>query len=391
MIGLWIALGALALFAAAELIARMIIRRGASYVWAPGTRILLETDLETLPTLEPRIRLEINRDGERGPTPPENPETWRVLVAGGSAAECYFLDQDTQWAAVVAQRLSEPASLSRLGAPSLHLGNIGRSLFGAEYLDLVFEKILPRYPRLDLAIIMVGATDVVQWLKFATPAVLEDRPPPLTHVFNEGPTIPVGWHPRKLALRALAQRWNRRLRHPVEVKAKAGKKLGEARRMRAAAQVVHETVPNPTVMLDRFERYFRKLLWRLKGAKIRTLIVHQPWMNPPWTPEEEALFWGGGIGDPYVTQVTDYYRFETIAELMAAMNARAAKVADELGVPRLDLMPHLERSTKTYYDFWHFTPEGCRQVGELVSESVLEHFGTRVPTAAGSPSATQPV
>jgi lysophospholipase L1-like esterase len=374
----WI-LGAAAAAVLVELAARALLRRSAWYVWAPHRRMLLETDLETLPGLEPRIRFEVNREGERGPPPPRDPGTCRILVAGGSAAECYFLDQDTQWPAQVARLLSRPEALGRLGRARVHVGNIGRSLYGAEALDRVFARILPRYPGLDLAILMVGATDVVQWLKFDTPATVGQVPLRDEVLFEQHPEARCGWRPRRTGAYQLARRLHRRLFHPVELKPRAGKKLGEARRMRQSARVMRERIPDPAPMLDNFERHFRSLLLRLGEAGVPALVVHQPWMTPPFSAEEEALFWGGGIGDPYIEPVTEYFRFELIADLMAAMNARAARVAAGLGVLRLDLLPRLERSTRTYYDFWHFTPAGAARVAELVVEAVLAAWPAPAP------------
>ena len=57
---------------------------------------------------------------------------------------------------------------------------------------------------------------------------------------------------------------------------------------------------------------------------------------------------------------------------MHAIDERASLVAERLGVEQLDLMPHLDRSLATYYDFLHFTPTGARAVAELVAKVVTK-------------------
>src|SRR5262249_25239551 len=119
MIG-WIATtlgGGAALFVATELGTRAwLARRGRAYGWAPFTRTRLELDTQTLPTLDPVANWAVNADGERGGALPHDwSRTLRVLVAGGSAAECYFVDQPKTWAEVLGRALSRPENLRALG------------------------------------------------------------------------------------------------------------------------------------------------------------------------------------------------------------------------------------------------------------------------------------
>ena len=100
------------LFVAAELAMRAwLVRQGRYYVWAPGSRLRMELDRDALPSLPPVVHFYVNRDGERGDDPPADPDgNYRILVAGGSAAECYFLDQDKTWPAVIQHVLDESAA-----------------------------------------------------------------------------------------------------------------------------------------------------------------------------------------------------------------------------------------------------------------------------------------
>jgi hypothetical protein len=77
------------------------------------------------------------------------------------------------------------------------------------------------------------------------------------------------------------------------------------------------------------------------------------------------------VGQVWREQVTTFYSGEILSELMALLDRRAARVATELGVEQLDLMPILERSLKTYYDFFHLTPHGARAVAAAVNAAIL--------------------
>ena len=67
---------------------------------------------------------------------------------------------------------AEPAGASgrHSSASRVHVGNIARSGVGSEALDLILERVLPRYPRLSAMVVLVGASDVLRWLEVGAPA-----------------------------------------------------------------------------------------------------------------------------------------------------------------------------------------------------------------------------
>ena len=107
---LWILPGALAailLLLVAEAAARLWVRRQHYFVHRRWDRIQLRLDPHALPSLEPIVNFEVNGEGERGdPLPKDREGLYRVLVAGGSAAECGLLDQESAWPAVVQRSLN---------------------------------------------------------------------------------------------------------------------------------------------------------------------------------------------------------------------------------------------------------------------------------------------
>src|SRR5205823_4164371 len=133
----------------AELAARAWIRgKRAYYVCLPGQRLRLHLDRDTLPELDPVVRFDVNSEGERGGEVPRlrRGETlYRVLVAGGSQPEGYLLDQDVNWPGALERILSTPEYATSLGASRVHVGCIARSGVGSEALDLILERVLPRY------------------------------------------------------------------------------------------------------------------------------------------------------------------------------------------------------------------------------------------------------
>jgi lysophospholipase L1-like esterase len=378
----------LLLAVAAELGARWWIRhRRRYYVLPPGLRLRLEPDPEVLPQLERSVRFDVNAEGERGDELPRSRDgLFRVLVAGGSQPEGYLLDQDTTWPGALHRLLQSPEHLQRLGTARAHVGSIARSGVGSQALDLILRRVLPRYPRLQTIIILVGASDVLHWLELGAPPA----PPTAVRtsdVFRCHPELTFGWRPNRLALVELLLRMRQRWLRPVQVHAHTCRWVAKARAMRARAAEIRSEVPDPSPMLAHFDLHFRRALRTAKAHADRVIVVRQPWFDKHCTPEEAALMWHGGIGQSWREDVTAFYSLEVLSRLMALVDARAARTAHEVGVEQLDLMPIVEPSAKTYYDFFHATPAGARTIAAAVAASVLrqmraEPFGSQAALSA---------
>lgn len=382
--GLTVAAGALGV--AAELCVRAwISRRGRWYVWTPYKRVLLELDRTALPDLPSEARLCFNAEGERGgPLPRDWSHTYRVLVAGGSAAECYFLDQDTAWPAVLERRLNEPRARAARGGEPAYVGNLARSLVSCEYITKILQKTLPRYQRLDAIVLMVGASDVVYWLEQGTPDHIEDDRLDPSYMFTQRPDGPFGWRPDTLALRRLLSLWKWKHGREVERRSGVGKRLIDLRAMRARA-VIQDQVPDPAPLVAYFERHFRALLETCLRHAPRVVVARQPWLDRSFTPEEEKRLWNFGRGRPYVEEVELYYSHRVVAELMRTIDASAARLAAELGAEPLHLLPLVHKDFDHFYDYLHLTPAGAEVVGEAVAEHLLG--GSPAPPAAPPPQA----
>ena len=353
-----------------ELVSRWWIRRSdRHYVMPPGLRLRLDIDRETFPQLERHTRFDVNNDGERGDELPESSDgLYRVLVAGGSQPEGFLLDQDTTWPGAVHRLLEAPDMKARLSASRIHVGSIARSGVGSEALDLMLDRVLPRYPRLQLIVIMIGATDVMRWLEYGAASSLP--PVRVQDIFRCHPLGPFGWKPNALAAWELLLRARRRWLRPVVVHERAGRWYADARAMRARATEIRNEMPDPSPMLEQFDFHFRRALERASKHADRVIVVRQPWFDKEYSAEEAAHMWHGGAGQAWREQVTTYYSFDVVSKLMACVDRKAAAIADELNVEQVDLMPILERSLNTYYDGFHATPEGASVVAKEIAAAI---------------------
>ena len=373
-IGVLVAAGALlTMLAVAEVGARWWVRRRSHcYVWAPGARLKIQVDPEACPELERRVRFDINADGERGDdVRGSDAGLYRILAVGGSAVECFMLDQPTSWPGALERLLNAPGSLRTLGARQVHVGNIGHSGVGSIELDVILERVLPRYRHLDAILIMVGASDVYHWLEIGAPPSCAAPPVPESMLFACHPRQPFGVAPAAWALTEVARRLRRSWLHPLEVKERGGAWFATARLMRAAAKEVRTAVPDPASLLDNFELHFRRVVRRAMAHAKRVLVVRQPWFEKDYTAEERARFWHGAVGLPWKETVSVYYSLEVVNHLLGLVDARAATIAEALCVPHLDLRPVLTQGLRHYYDHDHLTPAGAAVVARTVAAVLL--------------------
>ena len=90
--------------------------------------------------------------------------------------------------------------------------------------------------------------------------------------------------------------------------------------------------------------------------------------------------WHGGVGQAWQEEVTTFYSEEVLSALMVRLDSRTTRIARELNVEQLDLMPILEPGVKTYYDFFHATPAGASVIAAAVGAALIQR-----PAATASP------
>jgi hypothetical protein len=124
------------------------------YIWPPNLERTFVPDQKILPGTSPRAWFRTNSFGLRSYNPAPN-DDYRILVLGGSAAECLYLNQRQTWPRLILESLNQ----ARPGLQTW-VGNGGRS--GQTSRDHIFHlKYLPlRALDIDAAVILIGANDL---------------------------------------------------------------------------------------------------------------------------------------------------------------------------------------------------------------------------------------
>ena len=353
----------------AELVARILLRRSGYYVWQRHYRRLLHLEPGLFPQLEQDVTWEVNADGERGGPAPQGPGVFRVLLLGGSTVESALCSQDTCWSGRLEALLNEAEARRDLGATRVHVGNVGRSGVDARGVGQILERTLPRYPQIDAVGIMVGPGDLMRWLEDGAPADRLPAPLPATTCFAESPELPLGWHPKRLALTEAVRRLRMRVLRPLDVREKAARWMGRARKMRQSAERFITEVPAAQHFLDRFERDVDEAVQRAKSRAATVALIRQPSFRKSAFPaEEEAMLWNGGVGNAFRGDVqTVFFSTEVMYALLDQMDERMRAVAARHAVAMIDPMPALTMSAAVFFDHFHLSPLGADELARCIA------------------------
>src|SRR2546423_14969392 len=99
------------------------------------------------------------------------------------------------------------------------------------------------------------------------------------------------------------------------------------------------------------------------------------------------------MGKAWKQTVTTYFSLDVVNQVMHLLDARVARVAEQLGVEYRNLRSALAPSLENYYDYMHYTPAGAARLGREVPAALLappSPPGPPVPRAAGGLPSSAP-
>ena len=353
-----------------EVLCRTILRHSRYRVWHPNALRVLQIHPSVHPSFRDSITFMTNAEGERGRTCPR--DCFRILVAGGSATECYYLDQADTWAAVLERRLNDARALRLLAARYVHVGNIARSSVDSTSLLYILQAVLPQDYYLDAIVVMVGANDVLRWLEIGAPTDIV--PPRLTAdaCFDEHPEKRFRWTPSECAMSESWWRMRGRVVCPSRVRI-CGEWMPMARRARAACGSVAGMTGDPAAMLARFGRCLQGCI-EVASQRARVVVVRPVWFRrKSYSLREQRMFWSGAVGNAQYGDAEKYFSVDVLNALLTAVDDRAVVVANQLGVPCVEVQSRLDASLEDFYDYFHLTRTGAAKVGAAVEEALLDY------------------
>ncbi len=348
------------------------------YIWPPNLERTFTPDQEILPGTSPRAWFRTNAFGLRSYNPSPTDE-YRILVLGGSAAECLYLNQRETWPRLIIENLHR-------ARPRLQtwVGNGGRS--GQTSRDHIFHmKYLPlKALDIDTIVILIGANDLQLRLQRGDsydPNYLQQPGAELAQIDRAFLSVPYPFiRPplpfyKKTGLWRIARRVARRFlgERPQDPR---GEVIAIWRADRRDSPVRLDTLPEMEIGLREYLTNLKTITDLAAKTGIRVIFVTQPALwKEDMTPAERDLLWGGGVGNFKNRPGQPYYTPKALAAGLEVYNKILIAACRQWGIECIDLAADFPRTTEYFYDDLHFTLKGS----DLVAEKISAYLAARPP------------
>ncbi len=356
----------------AEFAARRWLRSVAhTYPWKPYTHFEITPDPAVLPQLSPKTTFKANSLGLRGHEAPAAGRVLRIVTTGGSAVECFSLDDSEAWPALLEAHLSATEAKARLGVDAVHVLNLAKSGFTNEALGYLVPRVLDRVGPIDVLTITTGTSAVNAWTKAGTPPFAVAPGHAWDDIHWHGETT-FGLTPATSALAEMVRRWQHLRARPVIALRKTGGALAAGRRARMQATEMRDTTPDPAAWIADYEASLASLVQSASRYARRVVLLRQSWFDAPNPTEHEfAQFWHGFVGDAPAGERAIFYSYDAFSKMMAATDAANVRVAQRLGLATIRLADAVSPDLENYYDQIHYAPAGARKVAAFVAAELL--------------------
>ena len=323
------------------------------YLWPPYTAraIRLQADL---PGVSPEGLFSVNSLGLRGPELSAD-DTYRILVVGGSAVECLYLDNEKAWPRLLGKQLAEH------GREPIWVGNAGRSGLNAVDHGTAL-RLLPEAGEADCWLVMCGVNDLGPMLQ-GDYAERKRQTLERTFLGSVGPVRRPYYRNLLLYRRFMARSADRSGRAVLQDM--DGKFYETLRRKRQAAPKT-DALPALEPLLAEYAGSLREIARLARERGKRLVFATQPVLWQKDMPGRlEALIYGGQLPDG------TFLSAGALAEAMQAFNERMRTVAASAAAECFDLAAALPRTDAVFYDDCHLNEEGARQAARQLADYFL--------------------
>ena len=309
-----------------------------------------------------------NSLGFRGPEPPTDfDDALTVIAVGGSTTECFFLSETDAWPAQVERKLSDrfkPLWLNNAGLD-------GHSTFG--HLQLMRQYITGLHPK--LVTILAGVNDMfVDEPNGYDKAPVQSTLSALARYSEVAALAMTVWrHEQAVQIRDLGA-----MPRPINLHDTVYHTLENSE---AAAQSA-PVRPGEEARVNGYRRRLEELVDLARANRIEPILITQP-----------ALF-GPAIDDvtgvDLATITTEFDETLSGAHAWASLerfNDAMRDVARQRSVALVDLAHLMPKSSRYYYDFFHFSKSGAAKVADIVAGEMCPILAEKTPEYVAKPCA----
>jgi lysophospholipase L1-like esterase len=338
--------------------------KGNSIVLTTNKTYHIKNDI--IKTLDPEITVTRNSLGFRGPNPPVEMDNYLSLVTiGGSTTQCFFLSDEQTWTARLGQDLErtfKPVWINNAGLD-------GHSTHGHQ--ALLEDFIVPLHPK--VALFLVGANDVArsslaEWdaenvksgIQFNSPKAFMKS----LSAYSEVAALLLNMYRSYTAYKAGL------LHQQVDFKQQGYLDISEEEQKKYLAENA-----SPAYLADYGAR-LKRLVETCRQAGIEPVLITQPLLAGFGTDDVTGLD---------LARIKAYGRRQTgkmYWDVLEMYNDVTRRVGQESNTLVIDLAKQMPKSSRYFYDFIHYTPEGALVTAGILERSLCPMLQTRFPQYA---------
>ncbi|HEY6188756.1 MAG TPA: SGNH/GDSL hydrolase family protein [Pyrinomonadaceae bacterium] len=333
-----------------------------------GNRIVLQTNKTThvkndiIKSLDPEVTVVRNALGFRGENPPADfRERLTIVTIGGSTTQCFFLNEDQTWTARLGQRLEKsfrPVWINNAGLD-------GHSTHG--HLVLLEDYIVPLHPK--VALFLVGVNDIA--LSSISGWDAENVRSGIHFESFRAFVKSLSAYSEVAALalnlyRSLTAYQAGLLHHQLDLQKQGYLDVSEEAEKEYIAAYSGQ-------YLKDYEGRLRRLADICRREGIEPVFVTQPMLAGFGTDDVT------GVDLARVQAAGPYQTGKMYWELLEVYNDSTRHVGREKGILVIDLARELPKTSRYFYDFIHYTPQGARAIADILYQSLCPALQTKYP------------
>jgi len=318
----------------------------------PNTKWILENVVG--PDLDKTVVVEKNSLAFRGPEPPKDLQNYlSILTIGGSTTECLIINQDKTWPTLLSNQLSIVLRKVWLNNAGLN----GHSTHG--HIKILQDYVVKLKPK--VCIFLVGCNDI-------------DRPDLSKSdrtIFNENQNFIIS-----LARHSVLA--NVGLNYYRHQRAKQRQlTVGLTYTLKGFPQRIISESETSEILLKlkpdvvRYGERLKEIINICRTANIIPVFLTQPCLLgnsiDDMTGVDLATFPFGDVNGAVVWSEYKMYNAETI------------RICNDENVKVIDLANNMPKSSKYFYDAFHYNNAGCRKLCELIAPQLQAYLKEKFP------------
>ncbi|HEX8773139.1 MAG TPA: SGNH/GDSL hydrolase family protein [Pyrinomonadaceae bacterium] len=331
-----------------------------------GNRIVLETNKtyhiknDIIRSLDPEVTVIRNGLGFRGKNPPADfHDQLTIVTIGGSTTQCFFLNEDQTWTARLGQRLEKslrPVWINNAGLD-------GHSTYG--HLVLLEDYIVPLRPK--VALFLVGINDIATGTLSEFDA--ENVRSGIRFDSFKGFVKSASAYSEVAALglnlyRSLTAYRAGLTHHQVDLRKQGYLDISEE------AQKEYIATYGGQYLKD-YEARLSRIIDICRRAGIEPVFVTQPMLTGFGTDDVT------GVDLARVKANGPYQTGKMYWDLLEVYNDSTRHVGREKGILVIDLARQLPKTSRYFYDFIHYTPQGAQAIADILYQSLCPVLQTK--------------